>query len=194
MLGRSWLVALVFPIAAPAFAAKPQIQWNTDYDFSGVKTFQWRDPPGASLAQSDPFLHSHIVNAIEYQLTASGLTEVTANPDVLVTYTASTERDVSLESDSYGYSFGGYGMGRWGTYGYRVAGPIGPVTTTTRVVEVERGTLVVDIVAAATNELIWRGTAGDITVSDKPDKLRRNVEKAIESMAKQTRKLMARAQ
>jgi hypothetical protein len=51
----------------------------------------------------------------------------------------------------------------------------------------------VDIVAAASNELIWRATASDISVSDKPDKMRRNVEKAIEAMAKQARKLQARA-
>jgi hypothetical protein len=111
---RAWFVSLAVLLAAPAFAAKPQIQWNTEYDFSTIKTFQWRMPPGDSLAQSDPFLHGHIINAIQYQLSANGLTEVTSNPDVFVTYTASTERDVRLESSSFGYSFGGYGMGRWG--------------------------------------------------------------------------------
>jgi len=194
MSARVLLASLLILIVAPAFAAKPQIQWNPDYDFSTIKTFQWRDPPGDSLAKSNPFLHSHIVNAIEYQLTQNDLTEVTANPDVYVTYAASTEKDIRLDSTSFGYGFGGYGMGHWGMYGYHVSGPIGPVQTTTRVVEVERGTLVVDIVAASSNELIWRGTASGITVSDDPAKMRRNVEKAIVAMAKQARKLQARAQ
>jgi hypothetical protein len=81
-----------------------------------------------------------------------------------------------------------------GRYGYRISGPIGPIETTTRVVEVERGTLVVDIVAASSNTLIWRGTATDITGTDDVAKMRRNVEKAIEAMAKQARKLQARAE
>jgi hypothetical protein len=187
-VGFSLLAALV---AAPAFAAKPQIQWNTAYDFSTIKTFQWQDAAGESLKESDPFLHGHIINAIQYQLSASGLTEVTENPDVYVNYTASTRRDVRLESDTYGYSFGGYGYG-WGHYGYGYGypvGPIGPVQSSTRVVEIERGTLVVDIWAAASKELVWRGTAAELSVSDDPDKNRRNAEKAIEAMAKQSKRL-----
>ena len=34
------------PGRAPAFAAKPQIQWNNSYDFSTIKTFQWQDAVG----------------------------------------------------------------------------------------------------------------------------------------------------
>lgn len=95
---------LAFFVAAPALAAKPQIQWNEAYDFSAIKTFQWQDHAGESLKEADPFLHGHIVNAIEFQLSSSGLTEVTENPDVYVNYTASARRDVRLESNDYGYA------------------------------------------------------------------------------------------
>ena len=186
-VGLSLLAVLA---ATPALAAKPQIQWNNSYDFSTIKTFQWQDQSGDSLKESSPFLHGHIVNAIQYQLTKSGLTEVTENPDVYVNYTASARRDVQLESDTNGYTFGAYGYG-WARYGYGFSAPIGAVSpsTSTRVVEVERGTLVVDIWAAATKELVWRGTAADITVSDDLDKTRRNAEKAIEAMAKQAKRI-----
>ena len=67
--------------AAPAFAAKPQIQWDEGYDFSTIRSFAWKESPAsASLENSDPFLHGHIVNAIEFQLTDSGLTETSSNP------------------------------------------------------------------------------------------------------------------
>lgn len=188
MTVRGAFSLLAVLVATPAFAAKPQIQWNTEYDFSTVKTFQWQDHAGESLKESDPFLHGHIVNAIEFELSRSGLTEVTENPDVYVNYTASTRRDVRLESDTYGYSFGAYGYG-WGHYGYGFSYPVGPVATTTRVVEIERGTLVVDIWAAASKELIWRGTASDITVSDNPEKTQRNAEKVIAAMAKQSKRV-----
>lgn len=192
---RGWLVVLAAFVATPLFA-KPQIEWNTAYDFGSIKTFQWQDPPGASLKDTDPFLHAHIINAIEYELTARGLTEVAENPDVFVTYAASTQTSVRLESDTFGYGFGSYGLGTWGRfgYGYGFRRPIGPaVTTTTRVVEVERGTLVVDIWAAASRELVWRGTVVGIAVAATPDRNRRNVEKAIRAMAKQARSLQTRA-
>ena len=67
------IASLLF--VGPALAAKPQIQWNTDYDFSAVDTFQWKPVSAGSLASTDPFLHSRIINAIEFQLTGFGLTE-----------------------------------------------------------------------------------------------------------------------
>ena len=187
------LILLAAALAAtPSFAAKPQIQWNTEYDFSSISTFMWQDSPVAvSLAQSEPFLHGHIVNAIEFQLTSSGLTEVQGNADVLVTYYGSVDTEVQLQSNSFGYGWGGYGGPGWGYYGY---GGGGPVSTTTRAVEYQRGTLVVDIVDASTNELIWRGTSAEISVTDDIEKLQKNITKAIEKMVKQSQKLRERAQ
>jgi hypothetical protein len=182
-------------LAFPAFAKKPQIQWDEGYDFSQIGTFSWMPTAGETLEQSDPFLHSHIVNTIEYQLTSHGLTEVSENPDVLVTYYGSTDTEVRLQSDSYGYGWGGYGGPGWGYYGYGYGGygRVGPVSTTTRVVEYETGTLIVDIVDARSDELIWRGTVSDISISNKPSKMQKNITKAIERMAKQSARLRERA-
>jgi hypothetical protein len=182
-------IALLAVAAAPVHAAKPQIQWDKAYDFSTIKTFEWDPNPESSLEKANPFMHSRIVTAIEYQLAASGLTKVAANPDVYVTYHASSDTQVRLESDSYGYGFGGYGGPGWGYYGY---GYGGPVSTTTRVVEYEEGTLVVDIWAAATKQLIWRGSATAV-LSEKPAKAEAQVVDIIEDMAKQSKKLRERA-
>lgn len=170
-----------------AHAAKPQIQWNPDYDFSSIETFEWSEPDSISLERTNPFLHSHIVNTIQFHLTSRGLTEVDGAADVRVTYYAATETDTRLQSTSVGYSFGNYGMRGWGYYGYGMGGP---VYTTTRTVEVERGTLVVDMWDVSSNELIWRGRVDNITVSDNQQKMQRNLEKAISRMAKQAERLM----
>jgi Domain of unknown function (DUF4136) len=185
------VLALAALAAAPAFAAKPQIQWDEAYDFSTIKTFQWDPNPDSQLQTTNPFMHSRVVAAIEYELTASGLTEVQANPDVYVTYHTSTEKQVRLESDSYGYGFGGYGGAGWGHYGYGY-GYAGPVSTTTRVVEYDEGTLVVDIWAAANKQLIWRGSASRV-FSEDVDKAESQVVKIIKDMAAQSKKLRARA-
>ena len=184
------LLILSFLIAGTAHAAKPQIQWNPDYDFSSIQSFEWIQPPEASLVTDDPYLHEHIINAIQYQLTSRGVTEVSENGDVRVTYYMSTRTDVSLQSTTVGYGFSNYGRRGWGYYGYGFGGP---VYTNTSVVEVDRGTLMVDIWDSASNELIWRGKVDDISLPGNQIKVRRNVESAIKAMAKQADKLRKKA-
>jgi opacity protein-like surface antigen len=185
---KSLAVALlVSSVAFAAQAQKPQIQWNSAYDFQNVKTFAWQETPETSLAQANPFMDSLIKNTLEAELATSGLTEVESNPDVYVNYHASTSTDIQLRSDSYGYGYGGYGMGTWGGY----YGMSGPVSTTTRVVEYEKGTLVVDIWDAAKKELVWRGEVTD-SLPDNVEKTQKTVVKAISKLAAQGRKLWAK--
>jgi hypothetical protein len=186
MNGKSLAAALLFGTCAlSAHAQKPAIQWNQMYDFAAVDTFAWQDTPETSLEGRNPFMHSLIKNTIEAELAESGLTEVDSNPQVYVNYHASTTTEVQLRSDSYGYGFGGYGMGGWGYYGM---GSMGTVSTTTRAVEYQRGTLVVDIWDAAKKELVWRGEVSD-TLPDNPQKAEKLVVRAIGKMADQGRKL-----
>jgi len=185
MNGKSLAAALVLgTVALSAQAQKPQIQWNNKYAFDAVKTFAWQDTPETSLEGRNPFMHSLIKNTIEAELATSGLTEVDANPDVWVNYHASTTTETQLRTDSYGYSMGGYGMAGWGYYGMAA----GPVSSTTRVVEYTKGTLVVDIWDAASKELVWRGMMTD-TLPDNVQKAEKLVVRAIGKMADQGRKL-----
>ena len=188
MNGKSLAAALVLgTIAFSAQGQKPQIQWNNKYAFDAVDTFAWQDTPDTSLEEQNPFMHSLIKNTIEAELATSGLTEVDANPDVWVNYHASTTTETQLRTDSYGYSMGGYGMAGWGYYGMAA----GPVSSTTRVVEYTRGTLVVDIWDAASKELVWRGMVSD-TLPDNVQKAEKLVVKAIGKMADQGRKLWSK--
>ena len=188
---RATFVLLATLVLAPAaYAAKPNIQWNKDYDFSHIKTYAWQDPTAPSLAQSNPFMHKFIQDEIEKRLTAAGVTKAAAgaSPDMFVTYHGSVMNNVQLQSDSFGYGFGGYGMGGWGMYGY---GAAGPVSTTTRVVEYLEGTLIVDIIDPMKKELVWRGSSTPILISDSNDKTQKNISKALDAMVKQNSKLRA---
>jgi hypothetical protein len=190
MKRASLLAAVVTVLAAPAYAQKPQIQWNQDFAFDAVKTFQWQFTPETDLSQKEPFLHEHIKTTIEGYLTNAGLTEVQTNPDVYVNYSTSSETEIRLESDSYGYGYGGYGMGGWGYYGYGMAGP---VSTTTRVHEYQVGTLVVDIWDPSSKELVWRGAVSD-TVPSSVEKAEKLITKAVAKMVDQWRKMRAKAE
>jgi len=188
---RAAFVLLATLVLAPAaHAAKPNIQWNPEYDFTRIKTFAWQEPTAPSLAQSNPFMHKFIADQIEKRLSAAGLMKAAAGaaPDVLVTYHGSVMNQVQLQSDSFGYGFGGYGTGGWGMYGY---GAAGPVSTTTRVVNYQEGTLIVDIVDPMKKELVWRGSTTPILISDSNEKTEKNISKALDAMVKQNSKLRA---
>jgi len=183
------LVALGAFIASPAHAQKPQIQWDKNYDFSNVKSFMWQPPSAPSLADENPFMHKFIEESIETELQNVGFTKVTENPDVYVTYHGSVNTEVQLQSSSFGFSVGSYGMGPWGGMSGVAAGP---THTTTREVQTKKGTLVVDIVDAKEKQLVWRGTSSGILISDSQEKTEKAVGNAIKDMAKQGRKLRAK--
>jgi hypothetical protein len=189
MIRLAALLALGVLVASPALAQKPQIQWDKQYDFSKVKTFQWQQPSAPSLADSNPFMHKFIEQSIETELQNVGFMETTENPDVYVTYHGSVDTEVELRSSSFGFSVGSYGMGPWGG----VSGvSAGPTHTTTREVQTKKGTLIVDIVDAKEKQLVWRGTSSGILISDSQEKTEKAVGKAIQEMAKQNRKLRAK--
>ena len=190
MIRLAALLALGALVASPAHAQKPQIQWDKAYDFSKVKTFMWQPPSAPSLEEENPFMHKFIEDSIETELQAVGFMETTDNPDVYVTYHGSVNTEVSYRSTSFGFSVGSYGMGPWGGMTGVAAGP---TSTNTREVQTKVGTLIVDIVDAKEKQLIWRGTSSGILISDSQEKTEKAVGDAIQDMAKQGRKLQAKA-
>jgi hypothetical protein len=189
MIRLAALLALGALAASPAYAQKPQIQWDKAYDFSKVKTFMWQAPSAPSLEEENPFMHKFIQQSIETELQNVGFTETTENPDVYVTYHGAVNTEVSYRSSSFGFSVGSYGVGPWGGMSGVAAGP---TSTTTREVQTKKGTLTVDIVDAKEKQLVWRGTSSGILISDSQEKTEKAVGDAIKDMAKQGRKLQAR--
>ncbi len=167
----------------PALAQKVYVQYDKQYPTNGVKTFAWKESAETSLAGSNPLLHSRIVNGIEYYLVLAGAHEVEDDPQVFVTYHTSTEKQVSLETTSFGYGY----PGAWGHYGR----PYGYGTAVTAVNTYDVGTLVVDIWDAASNKLVWRGTAPNITITDNPDKMGKKVDKALKKLVDTWQKIKA---
>jgi hypothetical protein len=188
-----WLVVLVLA-TGPSFAQKIYIDYDKEYDGAKNKTFQWAKTEDTSLAQTDPLLHSRIVNGIEHYLTLGGAREVLSDPDIYVTYHTSTKEDVSFNTSSYGYGYpGGWGYGGYyGRYGYGYGGYGGGGMSTTTVSTYIRGTLVVDAWDAKTKELVWRGMAANITVSDNPEKMAKRIDKALKKMVDQWQKIKDR--
>jgi hypothetical protein len=167
-----------------ALAQKIYIDYDPSYDASGVETFAWAETSGTSVADTNPLLHSRIVNGIEYYLTLSGAHADERAPDVRVTYHTSSKKEIVVDTSHYGYGY----PSRWGYYGRPYpSAAYGSTTSTVRTYD--KGTLVVDIWDAASDKLVWRGTAVNITVTDDPTKMGKRIDKALKKMVDKWHKI-----
>jgi len=160
------LTTLGFALAsASASAQSITYDYDKTADFSKFKTYTWT----TGVNQLDDFNNKRVVAAIDSQLAAKGLKKVdaNANADMLVAYHTRFERDVQLT----GYSSG------WARVGNR--------NGSARTEEVVNGTLVVDLVDAKSESLLWRGIAQkEIDPKANPDKRDHEVNKAVEKLFK----------
>jgi hypothetical protein len=138
-------------------------------DFSRYRTFDWGPadalPAGDPRLDNDRYFEDQVEGAIEKQMQARGYERAAPNavPDVRVHYHATIDRrlDVDEADRRSGYCQG--------------AGCLPGI------VEYEAGTLVVDVVDARTNRLIWRGWAQDSVqgVLGNRERLARKVERSV---------------
>lgn len=155
-------------LGTTALAQTVTYDFDKAADFAAFKTYTW--VRGTPL--NDELNHKRIVNAVDAQLAAKGFTKVEpgANPDVLVAYHATFNKNLQINGFSTGW--GGYRFG-------------GNRSGTARVDELLIGTLVVDMVDAKTRSIVWRGSATkEIDVKASPEKREKNINKAAEKLFK----------
>jgi hypothetical protein len=142
------------------------VDFDKSVDFSRFKTYAW--VPGTNVP--DELNHKRIMRAVEDQLMAKGVAKVDtrSGPDLLVVYHASFDRDLQIT---------GYGGG----WPYRFGG--GPVSA--RAETVLKGTVVVDLVDAASQAIVWRATATHaLDLGANAEKRDRNIARTAAKMFK----------
>jgi Domain of unknown function (DUF4136) len=139
-----------------------------DHDFSGYRTYAWGAadalPAGDARLQDNAEFVDRVTGAIERQLAARGFSlAASGSPDLLVHYhaTVAPRVDPGRLERAHGSCYQGDCR-------------LGPV-------EYEAGTLVVDVIDARTNRLIWRGWSRNSVERelDDPDRMTELVEKAV---------------
>jgi len=152
--------------AAASSAQSVDADFDRTFDFSKMKTFDFAIQKRAAadpLAQ-DSLNDERIKNALISTLKANGFRfETSAKPDFAVAYFVTTKKKFDLREY-------GYGLPRW--LGSRDI----------RVDQYTEGTLTVDIIDAATNQLVWRGRASSSVELKNIDK---KIKKAVEKLASQ---------
>jgi len=143
-------------------------------NLSQYRTFGWYQPPNPTQNQiafeQGPSAQT-IKNELARNFAQKGLTEVSTNPELLVSYHVKTQQ-------KYDVTDWGYPGGWW--YGWGYPGGVS-------VNEYTQGTIFVDLIDPKTNQIVWRGTAS--AVVNHPENP--NQEKIAKSIDKLMKKLPA---
>jgi len=150
-------------LSTAAFAQKTDIDWDRTANFANFHTYMWETSPRPAKG----FWNQRIIDQVDKQLQAKGLTKVDSNPDMWVVYSNSIHDQKQVVGTGYGMG-PGWGWGYWG--------PPGNVTYNTYVTK--QGTLVVELADAKDKQLLWRGSVTD-TISDNSNKNINNLDKAV---------------
>src|SRR5215471_17195163 len=149
-----------------AFAHDVHVDYDHTVNFSKYKTFMWADKPETA----DPLTADRIVDSVNAQLTAKGLQLVASDADLSVSASMSVQQVPVYNT----YYDGGWGWG-WG-WGWG-----GPGWATTYVDTYTEGTTTVNLIDAASERIVWQGTATG-GVSHKPAKAAKKNSKVIADM------------
>jgi hypothetical protein len=154
---------VVFTVLAAGAAVK--VEHDQDVDFSKYRNYAWKEGAPALYPQ----IQEKIVEAVDRELAARGLVRVEGEADLYVMTYAFGEGAPKVSVD----------MGFWGGANEADGGGMGAPTSTVRVNTA--GTLMVRLVDGQTEQPVWRALA-EKTMSDKPSKALRKVDKVVTKM------------
>ena len=174
------LVVAFALVAGYALAADTSIDYAHEFDFEGVKTFEYMQTSESNA--TDSFTDGRIRAAIIRALSEGGLTRVESDPDIFITYHLTSKDNTVYDTSYYGYGSFGSGWGGWG------AGM--GTTATTMVSTYTKGTLVIDAFGADDKKMVWRGT-GTVTVTSDPKKQSKQIDKILKDLGKKWQKILA---
>jgi len=169
-LARWAAVALLTTAAAACAPMTVSSHVERGLDLKRYHTFEWGTadafPVGDPRLEENPFFKDHLEGAVEKQLALRGFEHSATHPDLLIHYHASITHRLEIDH-------------RDGNANYCASANCDPPVT-----EFEAGTLILDIVDAGTNRLIWRGWAqhaiGDEL--ENRDHLARRIDEAVTRM------------
>jgi hypothetical protein len=179
MKNTLWIALVATAVAMPAAAQQVHIDYDRMARFTSYKTFGWADTDETSLAESSPMMHERIKSSIIETIDSGRLKYVESDPDLKVTYHASTKDQLRFNTVSFGYGYPGSWY--WDPYW-------GGAYSTTTVSTYTEGTIIIDVWDATEKTLIWRGAAV-VEVSGNPDKNAKRIDKAVKKIAKKWQKI-----
>ncbi len=148
-------------------ASGPTIITNSapDFNLADYRTFGFIEPLSSDRGNVRSIISTHLIDASTRELEFAGLRRVDRNADLLVNFFVTTRETIQTRPSTSASMH--HSRGRYSTWSGWSAG-----VSTTEVVQRTEGTIAVDVIAAARNQLVWEGAAtGRVT-----DSVRENIE------------------
>jgi len=142
-------LCLGLALASSAAAAEVKVDYDSHADFALYKTWSWR----TGTAAPNPVSDKRIREDIEARLTARGMTRVEKGGTLEVVYHAAGENQISV--DKLGYKEPSF------------------QTEATRVKYVRAGSILLDMIDAASGKVVWRGQAQEVADPTYTDVIRK---------------------
>lgn len=137
---RRTILCLAFLLFAfPALGQSVKVKFDKAVDFSQYKTYTWAE----GMPAKNPLVNQLIIDSIDQQMAARGLTKAETGGDVQLLYVAATGADMQIAGVMW--SRKSYATGAV----YRPPPPM----------DVPKGMLVLDMKDKKTERYIWRATA-----------------------------------
>jgi len=158
-----------------------QSDFDPSANFTSLHTYAWfaaEQPKSGDVRVDNPLLDTRVRAAVENALNSRGYIESDANPDFYLIYHAAVSKEIEVTTTRTAvYPPGWYG---W----HHVAPPVWverqvPYTY-------DKGTLIVDIVDAKDQKLVWRGSIqAELDKTATPQQRRSRLDAAVSEMMAQ---------
>jgi hypothetical protein len=152
MRGRiACLVFVLLFMSAGCSTIQVKYDYDKEFSFAELRSYSWLPQPEnvtaapTSAVADSQLMEKRIKGMTDNELSRKGYKLTTETPDFFLVYHLGVEQKIDVTS--YGYSYARPYRYR-GMYGEQVV--IHPYT---------QGTLIIDVIAPQTKELIWRGIA-----------------------------------
>src|SRR5262245_52466007 len=173
-------LALFFLLTGVTSAVAQDVRYNFDSqaNFASFKTYKW-----VALAGNKPpndLVERQIKESLDAELAKKGLKQSqTDEADLFIGYQVGIDSEKQFTSYSTGW---GYGPGWYGAGWYGMGGT---TTTSGSTSTILVGQLALDMYSPAPKTLVWRGVASKtIDTKAKPDKQKKNLDKAVAKLLK----------
>ena len=141
-------------------APRVYVEQDNSMRFSDLHSFEWVSPPIGKV--KDPILDSQILGervqrAVVTNLSGRGYKQTTPeqNPDFIITYHIVSKTQLQSSGASFSFGFFNASPNRFGS-----------VALGNNVQTQEQGTLMLDIIDAHNQQLMWRGWTNDVVNQD----------------------------
>lgn len=169
-----WLLLTALAVGGCSSGMQVSEDWNPNIDFSAYQSFALLEEE-EPRPESQRLFAARVVAAIESVMQEKGLRMTQSDPDLLIAWDAATEGKMSVSTygTSYGGGYGRYRRGRGGWGG-------GVSYSSTSVNEWTEGSLVIEIIDARIEELVFSASAqAKLNENQSPEERTENVNRAI---------------